>query len=1041
MRPFRPGPALISLLLLHSSFIAVARAQTAPAPPPKAEDDAASEEEQEAMDEEEEGRKPPASADAPQAAPPAPEPADIDEAEMSDAELEAEAEKELAAEAAAGAAALTRPPAKGKGAVVGVVKDALEHDTMPEAQISVVGTKIRAIADIEGRYRLELPPGTYTLRIYVELHKPSVVKGVEVKLGQLERFDIDVVPDEASVDTVEIVTEVDKSSVEGLLLTRQRSASVGDGVGRAEISRTPASNAAQAAQRVPGIIIVGNRFVYVRGLGERYTNSLLNGSPLPSPEPDRAAIPLDLFPTLVLESVNIVKTFTPDIPADFAGGSVQIQTREIPTKALFQLSAGLGFDTSATFQDRLAHTGSKTDWLGYDGGTRSLPDGFPDYVLQKQTPKPGNEGANCRSAPERCIGDEDLINAGRLLNSSMNPKRESSLPNYSVSAVGGNGWAIGEEQRAGVLATFNYGRSFRTRESRLQYFRPDIIANPDGSETRTVVIDRSLDVEQGEDRVNWGGMATGSYWLDRSHRFSLTFMHTQLADAATRFSFLDYQEGQHLANGQLRYVSRAMNVAQLRGEHDFAVLNKAALDWNAYYSVANRDEPDTRNTVYQLGLDNVWNPVGETNGSHLFAGQTEKSIGAGLNWTQPLLKDPEDLKLKVGGAASKKTRDFAARRFLYSKNRTADASLFSCPGPDYDLDCPNPVYQWANIGETLDFKETTFASDSYEAGLKVYAGYAMLDVRPSPMLRVIAGARVERTNQFITPYSQFTTGEPPKGARIESTDVLPALSMTLAASKRSNLRVGLSKTLARPQIRELSPFVYSDYFGAFPQSGNPDLKLTYIENADLRFETFPTLREVLAFSLFYKVFDAPIEPYVEPSGAGIISFQNADGARLVGMELEGRKTLGFISDSLKDFTAIANLTLAHSEIDLDDSKASLATNRERPMVNQAPYVLNLALDYSNEALGFDVRVLSNVIGPSIVEVGTGGLPDAYRQPQPTLDATVGKKIGKHLQFKLNGTNLLGSPTIVTLGKENDAKRRIEETDDGRIFAITGSYTY
>jgi hypothetical protein len=1039
MRPFRLAPALISALLLHPHFSSLAHAQPAP---PAAEPDEPADAEEAPMDGAEE--TPPAKApDAPAApaAPPAEEEVPADEEMPSDAEMEAEMAKELAAEAAAGAAALTRPPAKGKGAIVGVVKDAIEHETAPEAQISVVGTKIKTIADFDGRYRLELPPGTYTLRIYVELYKPSVLRGVEVKADAIERFDIDVVPDETSTDTVEIVTEVDKSSVEGLLLTRQRSASVGDGVGRAEISRTPASNAAQAAQRVPGIIIVGNRFVYVRGLGERYTNSLLNGSPLPSPEPDRAAIPLDLFPTLVLESVNIVKTFTPDIPADFAGGSVQIQTREIPSKPLFQLSAGLGFDTSATFQDRLAHTGSNTDWLGYDSGTRSLPDGFPDYVLQKRTPKPGNEGANCRSEPERCIGDEDLINAGRLLNSSMNPTQQFSLPNYSVSAVGGNGWAIGEEQRAGVLATFNYGRSFRTRESRLQYFRPDIIANPDGSETRTVVIDRTLDVEQGEDRVNWGGMATGSYWLNRANRFALTFMHTQLADAATRFSFLDNQEGQHMANGQLRYVSRAMNVVQLRGEDDFAVLNKAALDWNAYYAVANRDEPDTRNTVYQLGLDNVWNPVGETNGSHLFAGQTEKSIGGGLNWTQPLLKDPEILKVKVGAAASKKTRDFAARRFLYTKNPSADASLFSCPGPDYDLDCPNAVYQWDNIGSTLDFKETTFASDSYKAGLKVYAGYAMVDVRPHSMLRVIAGARVERTNQFITPYSQFTTGDPPKGARIKSTDVLPALSMTLAASKHSNLRVGLSRTLARPQIRELSPFVYSDYFGAFPQAGNPQLKLTYIKNADLRFEAFPTLREVLAFSIFYKLFDAPIEPYVEPSGAGIISFQNAEGARLVGMELEARKTLGFITESLKDFTAIANLTLAHSEIDLDDSKASLATNLERPMVNQAPYVLNLAIDYSNEALGFDARVLSNVIGPSIVEVGTGGLPDAYRQPQPTLDVSVGKKIGKHVQFKLNATNLLASPSVVTLGKKNDPERRIEETDDGRIFAITGSYTY
>ena len=276
MRPFRLAPALISAFVLQFSFSSLALAQQAPQP---AEDEAADAEEA-PMDDVEEA--PPAAGSQPAAPPPEEEEMPADEEMPSDAEMEAEMAKELAAEEAAGAAALTRPPPKGKGAIVGVVKDAVEHETTPEAQITVVGTKYKTIADFDGRYRLELPPGTYTLRIYVELHKPSVVKGVEVKADELERFDVEVVPDEDAVETVEIVTEVDKSSVEGLLLTRQRAAAVGDGVGRAEISRTPASNAAQAMQRVVGATVVGNRFVYVRGLGERYTNSLLNGAPLAS---------------------------------------------------------------------------------------------------------------------------------------------------------------------------------------------------------------------------------------------------------------------------------------------------------------------------------------------------------------------------------------------------------------------------------------------------------------------------------------------------------------------------------------------------------------------------------------------------------------------------------------------------------------------------------------------------------------------------------------------------------------------------------------
>jgi hypothetical protein len=354
---------------LQASLVSIARAQ--PAPKPDAEEGADAEEAPMDDAEEQAPSKAPAAGEGEKPAAPAPPPeegaeeAPAEEEMPSDEEMEAEMNKELAAEEAAGAAMLTKPAPKGKGVVVGIVTDAVEHETTPEAQITVVGTKYKTIADFDGRYRLELPPGTYTLRVYVELHKPSVLKNVEVKAGELERFDIDVLPDETSVDTVEVVSEADKSSVEGLLLTRQRSSSVGDGVGRAEISRTPAGNAAQAAQRVVGATIVGNRFVYVRGLGERYTNALLNGTPLPSPEPDRAAIPLDLFPSLILENITITKTFTPDMPADFAGGSVRIETRELPSKPLFQLTLGTGFDTNSTFRDRLALKCIFSYWIGF----------------------------------------------------------------------------------------------------------------------------------------------------------------------------------------------------------------------------------------------------------------------------------------------------------------------------------------------------------------------------------------------------------------------------------------------------------------------------------------------------------------------------------------------------------------------------------------------------------------------------------------------------------------------------------------------------
>jgi TonB-dependent receptor len=1047
MRSFRLAPALLSLLVVQASFVPSARGQT---PPPRQEKPAPKEEEVESADDAEEAPMddaepaPPAatSGDKDEAPAPPEKPAVPDEAEPpadeempSDAEMDAEMNKELAAEEAAGAAALVKAPPPGKGAIVGVVKDAVEHESTPEAQVSVVGTKLKTIADFDGRYRLELPPGTYTLRIYVELHKPSVVKRVEVKAGALERIDVDVLPDESSVETVEIVTEADKSSVEGLLLTRQRSASVGDGVGRAEISRTPAGNAAQAAQRVVGITVVGNRFVYVRGLGERYTNALLNGMPLPSPEPDRAAIPLDLFPSLILENINVVKTATPDLPADFAGGSVQIQTRELPSKPLLQFSLGLGYDTNATGESRLAQRGSQTDWLGFDSGLRGYPKGFPTYVLAKG-PKP--DGGT--------VTDDDILAAGRELNSSMNPQRKSSPPNYSLGVVAGRGWNLGGEQRVGVLASLNYSRAYQRVLANINQYQPDFVEDPDGSKRTTVAPTLQLAGERGLDKVNWGALGSVSYWYSQDHRYTLLGIHTQLADSSAQVLQGVYaSRGASVATSRLSYVSRALNVVQLRGEDDFKPLNHAQLRWYGWYSMAGRNEPNTRDTAYQFNEDTVsWNSISTPeNGSHFFSDQTEKQRGAGLDWAQPLTKDPEDAKLKLGGLASSKDRDFAARRFHFGKTRGAPNDLFFCPGATYDINCPVPLYQYDNVGPIIGLSEDTKPEDAYKASQDIYAGYLMLDANVIKDLRLVGGARVERTKQDINPYSQFAGGMAPPGAKIDSTDVLPSVSLTYSATKKTKVRAAFSETLARPQTRELAPFVFADFFGAYPISGNPQLQLTYIKNYDLRFEAFPTPSEVLAFSFFAKSFKDPIEPYVVPSGTpGIISFQNAKGAKLIGVELEARKNLEFLHKGLKPLSVIGNVTLTKSRIELDpDQTLQNSTNQSRAMVNQAPYVVNLSLDYANDDLGLDARLLYNVVGKRIVQVGTGGLDDTYGQPMHTVDATLSKKLGKSFQVKLLGTNLLNQKLRETIGKEDRDDRVTYEGTWPRVITLQGSYTY
>jgi Outer membrane protein beta-barrel family/Carboxypeptidase regulatory-like domain/TonB-dependent Receptor Plug Domain len=1046
MRPFRLAPLLLSALFLQTAFAPRAFAQAAPSAPKPPEAEEGADAEEAPVEDEPEKAKPPAASDKPAEPPPAaPPPAakkaegegeDMDgagEEEMpadeempSDAEMEAEMAKELAAEDAAGAAALTKPPAKGKGAIVGVVTDTKFNESIIEAQVTVIGTKTKVFTDLEGRYRLELPPGTYNIRVAYELHQPSRVDTIEVKAGAITRIDTQLVPDESAVETVEIVSDADKTSLEGQTLERKRSASVGDGVGRAEIARTPDRNAAEAAQRVVGATIVGGRFVYVRGLGERYTNALLNGTPLPSTEPDRTTVPLDLFPSLVLDSITINKTFTPDMPADFAGGSVRINTRDFPRQTLFQISLNGGFNSAATFRDRLTYTGSSTDWLGFDGGTRQMPD-LPDKRLDTR-------GATA----------EELTEYGRKLNSRMSSRRGFTPPNHGISIVAGDSFKFGGNQKLGVVTALNYGRSFNIIDEQ----RKNFLTQPGGG----IRVADDIKMEHGVDSVRWGAFGSVSYEPHPDHLLNFTGLHSQSADNEVFELEGSYENSrQTIHTTHLQYTERALNFGQLRGRHTFKSYNRMELDWHAALAAANRNQPDSRDSDYvKTDTGYSWIP-GTQSGSHFFSKQSEVTRNAGIDVTQPLTRSVEqETRLKVGGFVSSRERDFSARRFAFEPvmgrgrlDRATFDRISSCTGATFPANCSDNLFLSSNVrSDLLTVRETTQSFDAYEAGLDVYAGYGMIDAQISKALRAIGGARVEQTKQRFVGYDPFDRAGTELRGDINSTDVLPSASLVYSANPKTNTRFAVSQTLARPQLREIAPFLSSAYTGQLPVQGNPDLQLTKITNADLRFEYFPSLREVLAFSFFYKRFKLPIEETIARGGnSGIITYANAESADLIGLEVEGRKNLASFANALRDFTLIANVTGAHSRVELPEG--SLATNASRPLSYQSPFIINLAADYSNADTGTDVRLLYNIFGKRITTVGLGGLPDIYEQPRGSLDLTVAQKVKKHFEVKLAASNLLRTDAVFSQGatvSDGDANVNRRYTT-ASIFTLTGTYTY
>ncbi len=912
----------------------------------------------------------------------------------------------------------------------GKVTDTLNGAGLSGVRVDVVGTNYSATTAEDGSFELALPPGKYTLRFWTPGYIPMRARGIVLWQGTQRRVDISLDSDDTSLEDFVVEAAPDTSSVDALALERKRSSVVGDSVGRAEISKTPDRDAAQAAKRVVGATIEDSRFVYVRGLGERYTNALLNGAPLPSPEPDRAAVPLDLFPTQILESLTIAKTFTPDMPGDFAGGSVRVQTRRVPDELTLSASVSLSVNTNSTFKERLAHRGGKLDFLGVDDGTRELPDTVPDdYLLAQGVEKPNGD----------FVLDPELTAQGQEMNTFMSGVRRFTLPAHSLSVVVGDGFKLSKDNKIGYIASLNYRRGFKIREEKRRVFEAD------PSEPSGVAILNDLDVETGSENVSWGALGGVSLELGKHHRVSVLGFHSQLADIDTQ-TFDGYwrRNDATLHSTRLKFVSRALNVLQLSGQSVLDPDNRGTLDWNLSYSVAQRDEPDTRDVVYQKNPQSgVFSYVdGSESGRHFFSSQSEKAYAAGLDLTQPLDRSEDATKIKLGGLASIKDREFNARRFSFRRIPGSPPDAFTCPGTTYDETCPDSLFVPENIGKVLRLQENTRPEDAYTADLDVFAVYLMADTRVTRDLRLVLGQRLEVTSQKIDPFDQFDTGANVEGADLTSTDVLPAAALAFDVTKKSKLRLSVTRTLARPQLRELAPFAYSDFFGGRLTSGNPDLELTRIINADMRFEYFPKLSEVLAFSVFFKRFSDPIEPVVTPSGdGGLVTFQNADAANLIGVELESRVGLGYVTKAIKDFSAVANVTFARSRIEVEQTDGTFLTNTSRSMVNQAPYVLNLALDYENEALKLNTRLLYNIRGKRIVEVGSDGLDDAYEHPRHSLDLVLAKGLGEHFKVKASATNLIDPERIVTIGPDKRDERVTRSYRSGRGFSVGASYKH
>lgn len=879
------------------------------------------------------------------------------------------------------APALAEQPKKARSGVRGTVTDARTGEALIEATVRVVsGGAGQTLTDIDGGYTLRLEPGTYDLRVFYELYEGRRLSGVVVEPGEVLELDVALEPDDDSVQEILVEAKADTRKEAAVLQERRKAAVVSDAISAQEISRTPDSSAGDAVKRVVSATVVGGRYVFLRGLGGRYSQTLLNGVQVPSPEPDEQAVPLDMFPTGLLSSLNVAKTYSADLPGTFAGGALLIETNSYPSKQEWKLKLSLSGNSETTFQERNSHAGGPLDFLGFDAGSRSLPDAVPSD----------------RMVSSGSMKKAERAEVGRAFSPVWSAGKTLGLPNASFSASTGNTHDVGGG-KLGYLASVQLAH----RES----MRRDTTARAqmqEGEITGTSLPPGTVGREGG----TVGGLLNVGYQPTPGHDFGLLALYTHAGDAST-FVKEGYSksDGADSYSSRLLFEERALTFTQLTGSHDLP----AGIDlrWQGNYALTTRSEPDTRDIYFRL-LDDGTRVYRVESATRFFSELTDHSGGGGADVSIPL----PGLKLHAGATAQLSSRAFTARRFRMEQGSRPDTSLYRRT--------PEEMFAPENMGDTFLPQEETNPEDVFRAASLVAAGFLSADVSVLDPVRVIAGLRYEFSDQRLWTVDLGTGASPQERAARTVGHVLPTVNAVWSLASSMNLRAGYSYTLARPQFRELAPFLYFDFVRQRAISGEPGLVESRIHNADLRWEWFPGESEVVAASVFHKQFRDPIE-VVAVNAEGDLSMANARGAQNTGIELEGRVGLGRLASVLEPLRAGANLSLIHSRIELDPAKASIQSSSERPMQGQSPWVVNANVTWTQPNAGTEISLLYNVAGARIAEVGIETRPDVYEQPVHRLDLSVSQPLPHDFKLSLTATNLLNQSFVLKSGSVEELR--------------------
>lgn len=870
---------------------------------------------------------------------------------------------------------------KPRGKLQGLVQSLDRKKPVEGAQILIRGLPIEAVSDEQGQFELELPEGRYRISVIHSKFSTFSRDEVVVKGKSSTNFDVLLTPSTAELDDFIVSAPYIEGGVASLLTRRRDSASVTDALGSEELAKSPDGSASSATRRIVGASIVGGQFLFVRGLGGRYSNVRLNGVPLPSTDPDLPGFQLDLFPSSLLSSLTIAKTFSPDIPGNFAGGSLNIETRGFPEKFTFSGSVGLSYNTQTTGRSTPSYGGGSLDLLGTDDGTRALPSGFPRQAVTNTN-----------------FNRQDRQEVSRAFNDNWQSERRTSRPNISVGATLGDTFDVAGGKFS-YLATLGY----RVGSS---YYQQQVTnAKLQGVGADAELVEReSFQREVGQQTAQIGALGSVNYQPNEEHSFTAVSMLTQ--NGEDRTSVVDgFAEAENatIRDESLRYIERRLTFNQLLGEHR-QLGGLVDINWQLNTARTFRSQPDSRRTRYADSPFGFAFVTTTGSGERLYTTLNQSDYGAGVDFK---VHWADDTVAKIGYLGRVADRSFGARRVrVQIQTDVVDDLLLS----------PNELFSDDSAGERWLINEVTSPTDGFSAEENLHAAYAMLRAPIYGPVRAMAGLRTEYYSHSIAvaPPIEVAADAATTGGARKDTDLLLAGSLVMGLTDDMNIRAAYGSTVARPLVRELAPFLGQDFIRRRTVQGNPELQRTYIHNFDLRWEVFPSPLEVFALSVFYKLFRDPVESVIVNQN-GDIGYTNIKGASNFGAELEGKIQLDRLSSGLDGFNVAANVALIQSEVSLSVEQARNATSKKRPLAGQSPVVANFAFGFESEDKPYSAFLFYNVFGRRIEDVGRQGLPDIYEEPFHSLDLTAFYRLTDTLKLSLSLGNLLMQHKRVTQG--------------------------